>query len=237
MERLQKFLASTGVASRRKCEELILGGHVKVNGIVITTLGTKVDADDIIEVDDKVVEKEEKEYYLLNKPREVICSSSDDKGRKTVVDMIETSSRIYPVGRLDYDTTGAILLTNDGEFANIMMHPSYHIEKVYLAKLNSIIKIEDIKRIEEGILLDGKKVIPNKIKCKRKDYQNNISYVEITIEEGINHEVKRIFESCHYEVVKLKRLREGIFSIENLNSGEYRSLTKKEIKEILSLKK
>ena len=159
MERLQKFLASTGVASRRKCEELILGGHVKVNGIVITTLGTKVDADDIIEVDDKVVEKEEKEYYLLNKPREVICSSSDDKGRKTVVDMIETNSRIYPVGRLDYDTTGAILLTNDGEFANIMMHPSYHIEKVYLAKLNSIIKIEDIKRIEEGILLDGKKVI------------------------------------------------------------------------------
>ena len=142
MERLQKRIAQAGVASRRKAEELIVAGKVKVNGKTITELGTKVDNHDEIEVDGKIITMEDKEYYLLNKPRGVITTTDDDKNRKTVIDLIDTTARIYPVGRLDYDTTGALLLTNDGEFANIMMHPANEIDKVYLAKLNGIIKGE-----------------------------------------------------------------------------------------------
>ena len=123
MERLQKVIAEAGIASRRKAEELIKAGKVKVNGKVITELGTKVNSSDKVEVNDRVIEKENKEYYLLNKPRGVITSTSDEKDRKTVIELINTTSRIYPVGRLDYDTTGALLLTNDGEFANILTHP------------------------------------------------------------------------------------------------------------------
>ena len=136
MERLQKVIAQAGIASRRKAEELIKDGKVKVNGEVIKELGTKVSENDKVEVNNKPIEKETKEYYLLNKPRGVITTTNDEHGRKTVTDLIETSARIYPVGRLDYDTTGAILLTNDGEFANILMHPSNKIDKVYLHDIN-----------------------------------------------------------------------------------------------------
>ena len=135
MERLQKVIASSGVTSRRKAEELITAGKVKVNGEVVTELGTKVTDKDRIEVDNVLISKEVKEYYLLNKPRGVVTTTSDDKGRKTVVDLIPTNARIYPVGRLDYDTTGVLLLTNDGDFANILMHPASEVEKVYMAKL------------------------------------------------------------------------------------------------------
>ena len=155
MERLQKRIAQAGVASRRKAEELIVAGKVKVNGKTITELGTKVDNHDEIEVDGKIITMEDKEYYLLNKPRGVITTTDDDKNRKTVIDLIDTTSRIYPVGRLDYDTTGALLLTNDGEFANIMMHPANEIDKVYLAKLNGIIKGEQIQTLKKGVKLDN----------------------------------------------------------------------------------
>ena len=133
MERLQKVIAQAGIASRRKAEELIISGKVKVNGQVITELGTKVSEKDRIEVENKILEKEVKEYYLLNKPRGVVTTTQDDKDRKTVVDLIPTNARIYPVGRLDYDTTGLLILTNDGDFANILMHTKYNIEKVYMA--------------------------------------------------------------------------------------------------------
>ncbi len=167
MERLQKVIASSGITSRRKAESLIVNGKVKVNGKVVTELGTKVDSKDEILVNDKLIEKEVKEYYLLNKPRGVITSTSDDKGRTTVVDLIDTTSRIYPVGRLDYDTTGALLLTNDGEFANIITHPKNSIDKVYLAKLNGIIKGEQINKLKDGIVLDNVLVKPTRVKLKK----------------------------------------------------------------------
>lgn len=237
MERLQKVIAEAGIASRRKAEELIKEGKVKVNGKVITELGTKVDNKDIIEVNNKIIEKELKEYYLLNKPRGVITSTSDDKGRKTVIDLIDTDARIYPVGRLDYDTTGALLLTNDGEFANILTHPKNNIDKVYLAKLNGIIKGEHINRLKDGVMLDNVLVKPSRVKLKKVDPSKNTSMVEITVHEGKNHEVKRLFESVGFLVDKLTRERIGIFNLEGLKSGEYRKLTTKEVQIVYGNKK
>ena len=237
MERLQKVIAEAGIASRRKAEELIKDGKVKVNGKVITELGTKVDNKDIIEVNNKLIEKELKEYYLLNKPRGVITSTSDDKGRKTVIDLIDTGARIYPVGRLDYDTTGALLLTNDGEFANILTHPKNNIDKVYLAKLNGIIKGEQINKLKDGVILDNVLVKPSRVKLKKTDPSKNTSMVEIIIHEGKNHEVKRLFESVGFLVDKLTRERIGIFNLEGLKSGEYRKLTTKEIQIVYGNKK
>ena len=200
-------------------------------------LGTKVSSNDYVEVEGKALTTKIKKYYLLYKPREVISSASDDKGRKTVVDLIETTARIYPVGRLDYDTTGAILLTNDGEFANIMMHPKSNVDKVYLAKLEGIIKGEQINKLKDGIELDHIKVIPSRVKLKKVNEETNTCIVEITIHEGKNHQVKRMFEAVGFHVEKLKRVRMGIFTVENLKSGEYRKLTPKEVSIIYSLKK
>lgn len=237
MERLQKVIAQAGIASRRKAEELILQGRVKVNGKLITELGKKVSDKDEILVNDKPIVKETKEYYLLNKPRGVVTTTSDDKNRRTVVDLINTEARIYPVGRLDYDTTGAILLTNDGEFANIITHPKSEIDKVYVAKLNGIIKGEQINRLKDGVELDGVIVKPSRIKLKKVNQEKNSSTVEIIIHEGKNHQVKRMFESVGILVDKLKRERIGIFNLLGLQSGEYRKLTPKEIAIIYSLKK
>ena len=236
MERLQKVIAQAGIASRRKAEELIKEGKVKVNGEVITELGTKVSESDKVEVNNKPIEKETKEYYLLNKPRGVITTTNDEHGRKTVTDLIETSARIYPVGRLDYDTTGAILLTNDGEFANILMHPSNKIDKVYLAKLEGIIKGEQINALKNGIMLDDVLVKASRVKLKKVNQENSTSMVEITIHEGKNHQVKRMFESVGFHVEKLTRERIGIFDIKNLKSGQYRKLTPKEVQIVYSYK-
>lgn len=236
MERLQKVIAQAGIASRRKAEELIKDGKVKVNGEVITELGTKVSESDKVEVNNKPIEKETKEYYLLNKPRGVITTTNDEHGRKTVTDLIETSARIYPVGRLDYDTTGAILLTNDGDFANILMHPSNKIDKVYLAKLEGIIKGEQINALKNGIMLDDVLVKASRVKLKKVNQENSTSMVEITIHEGKNHQVKRMFESVGFHVEKLTRERIGIFDIKNLKSGQYRKLTPKEVQIVYSYK-
>ena len=236
MERLQKVISQAGIASRRKAEELIKDGKVKVNGEVITELGTKVSESDKVEVNNKPIEKETKEYYLLNKPRGVITTTNDEHGRKTVTDLIETSARIYPVGRLDYDTTGAILLTNDGEFANILMHPSNKIDKVYLAKLEGIIKGEQINALKNGIMLDDVLVKASRVKLKKVNQENSTSMVEITIHEGKNHQVKRMFESVGFHVEKLTRERIGIFDIKNLKSGQYRKLTPKEVQIVYSYK-
>ncbi len=237
MERLQKVIASSGLTSRRKAESLIKEGKVKVNGKVITELGTKVNTSDEIIVDNKILEKEAKEYYLLNKPRGVITSTSDDKGRKIVTDFINTSARIFPVGRLDYDTTGVLLLTNDGEFANILTHPKNNIEKVYLAKLEGIIKKEQIDQLKKGVLLDEVLVKASRVKLKKVNIDSNTCMVEITIHEGKNHQVKRMFEKVGYHVEKLTRKRLDIFTTENLQSGEYRKLTPKEVQIVYSYKK
>lgn len=236
MERLQKVIAQAGIASRRKAEELIKDGKVKVNGEVKKELGIKVSESDKVEVNNKPIEKETKEYYLLNKPRGVITTTNDEHGRKTVTDLIETPARIYPVGRLDYDTTGAILLTNDGEFANILMHPSNKIDKVYLAKLEGIIKGEQINALKNGVMLDDVLVKASRVKLKRVNQENSTSMVEITIHEGKNHQVKRMFESVGFHVEKLTRERIGIFDINNLKSGQYRKLTPKEVQIVYSYK-
>ena len=169
MERLQKYIAEAGYTSRRKAEDLIKEGKVEVDGKIVKELGTKVSGKERIIVEGNLLKKEEKEYYLLNKPREVITSVSDDKNRKTVVDLIETDKRIYPVGRLDYDTTGVLLLTNDGEFANILMHPNNKIDKVYIAKIRGIIKGDAINKLKNGVIIDGKKTEKCRVKLRKTD--------------------------------------------------------------------
>ncbi len=237
MERLQKIIALSGYASRRKAEELIKAGKVMVNGKVVRELGTKANFSDDILIDGKKIEREEKEYYIFNKPRGVITSTSDDKGRKVVTDYFETNKRLYPVGRLDYDTTGLLILTNDGELANLIMHPRNEIEKQYIAKLEGIIKGEEINKLKNGIVLDGTKCIPKRVKLREFDKKTNTSIVEIVICEGKNHEVKRLFESVSFNVLKLKRERIGFLTLGKLKSGEYRKLNPKEVKQLYGLVK
>ena len=237
MERLQKVIAHSGVCSRRKAEELIEAGKVKVNGIVIRELGTKVSDKDTIEVNGDILKKEDKVYYLMYKPRGVVTTSSDELGRKTVLDFIETDKRIYPVGRLDYDTTGLLILTNDGDFANILMHPSNEVEKVYVAKIKGIIKGEDITKLKNGVLIDGKMTDKCQVKLKKYDVNSNTSIVQLIIHEGRNHQVKKMFQAIGFDVMKLKREKVAFFDLEGLNSGSYRALTKKEINKVFSLEK
>lgn len=235
MERLQKIIASSGICSRRKAEELILAGKVKVNGQVVSELGLKFNEKAVIEVDGEIVTKEEKEYYILNKPRGVLTTTSDDKNRKTVLDLIETDKRIYPVGRLDYDTTGVLLLTNDGEFANMIMHPKNEIDKVYIAKVKGIMTGEAVHKLENGVIVDDCLVKASRVKVRKIDIKTNHSLVEITIHEGKNHQVKKMFEKVGYLVDKLKRERIAFLTVDGLKSGEYRKLTNKEISKLYVL--
>ena len=237
MERLQKVIANSGICSRRKAEELIKEGRVKVNNIVVKELGVKVSSKDKIKVDDKELSKENKVYYLLNKPRGVITSVNDEKRRKTVVDLIPCRERIYPVGRLDYDTTGVLLLTNDGDFANILMHPNDKVEKVYVVKVRGIIKGDSINELKNGVVIDGVKTEKAKVKLRRTDFKSNTSFLTVTIHEGRNHQVKKMFEAVGFPVLKLKREREFIFDLSGLKSGEYRKLTPKEVAIVYSLEK
>jgi 23S rRNA pseudouridine2605 synthase len=236
MERLQKIIASSGYCSRRKAEELIKNKKVVVNGEVVTELGVKASFGDEIIVEGNVIEYQEKEYYLFYKPRGVVCTTKDDKGRKTVLDYFDqTDKRIYPVGRLDYDTTGLLLLTNDGEFANLMMHPSNKIDKFYVAKVKGIVTVDEVKKLKRGVILDNKKVYPTRVKLKKIDKKNLTSIVEITIHDGINHEVKRLMESIGHEVIKLKRESFGFLTLGNLKSGEKRELSLKEVRQLYNM--
>ena len=239
MERLQKVIANLGYTSRRNAEQLISNGEVKVNGEVVKELGTKVKMDDLIEVEGNVWDNSNKnyEYYLLYKPREVISSAKDEVGRKTVTDLITTSERIYPVGRLDYDTTGLILLTNDGVLTNKLTHPSSHIEKTYVAKVEGLVSGYAIKKLREGIIIDGRKTSKAKVKLKSTDKKNNKSLVELTIHEGRNHQVRKMFEAVGYQVLKLKREKYANLDLRGLKPGEYRKLTNKEIAILYSMVK
>ena len=238
MERLQKVIANSGYCSRRKAEELIVNGRVKVNGEVVTELGVKVSSDDAIGIDGKALKLEEdKVYFLLNKPRGVVSTSSDDKGRKTVVDLIDTDKRIYPVGRLDYDTTGLLLLTNDGSLANLLMHPTNGIPKKYVAKLNKFFEISDLKRLEKGIMIDGIMCIPTRVKIKTNNREKDFSIVEVTILEGRNHIIKRLFMELGYLVDKLSRIEYSFLNLDGLKSGEYRMLSIKEVRKLYEYKK
>lgn len=235
MERLQKVLANSGVASRRKSEELIRQGKVKVNGKVVTEMGFKVSPSSLIEVNNVKIQQEDKVYFLLNKPRGVVTTSSDEHGRKTVVDLINSDKRIYPVGRLDYDTTGLIILTNDGEFTNNIIHPKNEINKTYVAKINGILTISDIMALKRGVNLEDGKTSPAKVKVRKIDNKTKTSIIELTIHEGRNHQVKRMFESLGYEVLKLKREKIAFLTLKGLNSGDYRTLTPKEVNQLYAL--
>ena len=237
MERLQKRIASLGYCSRRKAEELIKEGKVKVNDSVVTELGYKVEDKDQIKVDDILLEKEQKVYFLLNKPRGVVCTTEDDKNRKIITSLIDTNLRIFPVGRLDYDTTGLIILTNDGELANLLTHPKNNIEKTYVAKINGKLLPNELMSLKNGVVIDKVKTKKAKVKPKSYDKKTDTSIIEITITEGRNHQVKKMFEKVGHKVLKLKREKYAFLTLEGLSSKEYRYLTIKEVKRLYSLTK
>ncbi len=238
MERVSKVIASSGYVSRRGADELIKNGKVLVNG-EIALLGQKVSNEDIITINGEILKKSDGNYvyYLLNKPRGVVTTNSDEKGRKTVIDLISSNVRIYPVGRLDYDTTGALLLTNDGNLTNKLIHPKNVIDKIYLAKIKGIVSIPDIYKLKKGVKIDNFKTSPARVKLRNVDKQKDTSLVELTIHEGHNHQVKKMFESLGYDVMKLTRLSFAGLDVKNLKSGEYRELSVKEVKTLYSLVK
>ncbi len=235
MERIQKVISNLGYASRREAEKLILDGKVKVNGEIVRELGTKVTKKDVFTVCGDVLDKNKNyEYYILNKPRGVISSVSDPCGRRTVVDLIETDARIYPIGRLDYDTTGVLLLTNDGELANKLMHPSSNIEKTYVVKVDGLVTGKDIKTLRNGVIINGNKTYPAKVKLKSYNKKTDKSIVVLTIHEGKNHQVKNMFKVLGYDVLKLKREKYADLGLVGLRVGEYRKLTNKEVSVLYS---
>ncbi len=235
MERLQKVIANSGYCSRRKAEEYIAKKQVTVNGEV-ATLGMKVSEKDIILINQTALTKEEKEYFLLYKPANVISSVKDEKKRPTVVDIIPTKTRIYPVGRLDYNTTGLLLLTNDGELSNFLTHPKNEIEKTYTAKINGILSPSEIMELKKGIVIEERKVHPTFVKVKKINQEHQTSTITIGITEGRNHIVKKLFAHFGYKVVKLKRESYAFLTLEGLKEGEFRPLTRKEIKKLYSLR-
>ncbi|WP_326717914.1 pseudouridine synthase [Vagococcus jeotgali] len=236
MERLQKVMANSGVASRRKSEELIQEGRVTVNGKKITELGVKVGRHDDIEVDGVPIYQEQPVYYAFYKPKNVISAVSDDKDRQVVTDYFYgVPERIFPVGRLDYDTTGLLLMTNDGEFSNMLTHPKHKIDKVYVAKVKGVVNNDSLKPLRKGIVIDGRKTAPAKFKILSVDHVKGTSIVELIIHEGRNHQVKKMFEAVGYPVLKLKREKVGSIDLLGLQPGDFRELTKKEISQLFVL--
>lgn len=244
-ERLQKYIARCGVASRRKGEELILSGQIKVNGNVITELGTKVNVDtDIVEYGNKVIKpEEEKIYIMLNKPEGYITSVSDEKGRKTVLDLIDVNERIYPIGRLDYDSSGLLLLTNDGDIYNKIIHPRVAIDKKYIAVCEGKFTEKEIEKFKNGVDIGGYvtssaniEIIDEEKVTIKKTGENIIrSTVEITIHEGKNRQIRRMCSSLNHNVLKLKRVSVGNIKLGNLKKGNWRLLTQEEVNYIKGL--
>lgn len=233
MERLQKVIARAGITSRRKAEDLILAGHVSVDDEIITTLGFIVNDGSVVKFDGKIVERENKVYYLLYKPRRVICSLKDERDRQTVIDLIDSKERVFPVGRLDYDTSGVLLLTNDGEFANEMTHPRYHLPKTYEVKIEGVLSSNEIIQLEKGITLDdGTVTLPSKLKIIKKDLSKQTTEFELIIQEGKNRQIKRMMEALEYKVIRLHRSKLAFIDCKDLNPGEYRRLKPSEIKQL-----
>ena len=227
--RLNKFLSECGIASRRKAEEFIKEGRVAINGKTVVELFHTIEDDDVVELDGEKIKREKKVYFLLNKPRSVITSTNDEKNRKTVVDLIKTDKKIFPVGRLDYDTTGVLILTNDGEFANFLMHPKNNIPREYLAVLDKPINQEDKERLLKGITLDGKKSKFLKIFFPSK---KSFAKLIVTTNEGRNHFVKNMFSALGYKVKALERLTYAGLQVDDLPAGTYRKLNNDEVRYI-----
>lgn len=235
MERLQKVIAHAGIASRRKAEAIIEEGRVRVNGEVVKELGTKVNKKDIVEVDGVPIYQEEPVYYLFYKPRGVISAVSDDKKRKVVTDYFyEVTERIYPVGRLDYDTSGILLLTNDGDFSQKLAHPKHQVDKVYVAKVKGIADQKNLYPLTKGVVIDGRKTAKARYQIISTDRKTETSIVELTIHEGRNHQVKNMLQAVGLPVQKLKRERYGDLTLQGLRPGDYRRLSGKEVSQLLN---
>lgn len=234
LERLQKIISAAGIASRRASEELILNGSVTVNGIVVSELGSKADsARDIIAVNGKRLRVDEKRVYiLLNKPTGYITALKDSQGRRLVTDLlIDVPERVYPVGRLDYNTEGLLLLTNDGEWANHLMHPRHEIEKEYHVRVRGKIVEQQLKRMADGVELEDGKTAPAVV-CLVKDGEQN-DWISVAIHEGRNRQVRRMCEAVSLSVVRLKRIRYGNLSVGALRTGQFRYLSEAEAHELV----
>ncbi len=237
-ERLQKVMASCGVASRRKCEEYITAGRVRVNGNIVTELGTKVSKKDKIEVDGKELIKQELVYYVLYKPTGYLTAVTDQLGRRVVMDLIDPETkktRIFPIGRLDYDTSGVLLLTNDGDLSYRLTRSAKEIEKVYQVRVNGIIDQTAVTKLIKGVMIDGKMTKRAKVEVLDIDKINSSSLLMLTITEGRNRQVRKMCESVGYEVKKLKRVSFGGVTLDGLSVGEYRELKPHEVKVLYSL--
>jgi len=234
-ERLQKFLANSGIASRRQCEEYILQGKVSVNGNVVKELGTKINPDkDIIEYNGKRVEKSEKKVYiLLNKPIEYVTTVKDQFNRPTVLDLVDVPEKIVPVGRLDMYTSGALILTNDGDFVYKVTHPKYEVEKTYTVTVKGIVNNEDVKKLENGVKIDNYISGKAKVKILKTNEEKNFSRLQITIHEGKNREVRKMCEAIDKKVLALHRRRIGNLDVKNIEIGKWRYLSKREIEDLL----
>ena len=233
--RINKFLSSLGIASRRAIDKYIEEGRIKVNGVIAST-GVDVTEEDEIYIDNKKIETkriEEKVYFMLNKPLEVLSASSDDRGRKTVVDLIKTDKRIFPIGRLDYMTSGLILLTNDGELFNRLVHPKSEIYKKYYIKVFGEVKKEEIEELKKGVLLEDGKTLPAKVSGIK--YDRNKTSMYISIREGRNRQIRRMIEKFGYKVLMLRREKIGELSLGDLKEGKYRELTREEIEYLYSV--
>ena len=229
MIRLQKLLAMAGVASRRKAELLIQEGRVFVNGNMVTELGAKALATDDITVDGTKINFEKKTYLMLHKPTGVICSVKDNFGRMTVFDLVPSDVRLFSVGRLDYDTSGLIILTNDGEWANKLMHPSKKVNKTYIAKIKGLLKPDSINAFRKGLLIEGKKTAP----CKIEMISN--SEAKIVLNEGRNRQVRKMCEAIGLEVLSLERVSIGCLELGGLKQGEWRYLTDNEVQGVIRI--
>ncbi len=230
--RLNKLIAESGLSSRRKADELIRSGVVRVNGKVVTQLGTIVSLSDLVTVEGKPIKiLSHYIYILLNKPKDTITTTSDEKNRKTVIDLIKTKSRVFPVGRLDRNTTGVLLLTNDGELANRLMHPKYQIQRVYRVGLNRPLKPADAATIAKGVTIEDVQFNPCEIIIEHKDPK----LVTVILTEGKNREIKKLFEHFNYEVKKLDRKAFANLTTKGLKRGEWRHLTKQEVRDLKRL--
>lgn len=231
--RINKFLALSGVASRRGCDELIAKGSVLVNN-QLATIGMNVSDDDIVTVNGKQVKVQKQEYFMLNKPKGYICSVRDDRGRKTVVDLLpEKVGRVFPVGRLDYDSEGLLILTTDGDLAFRLTHPSNEIPKTYLVKIEGTLKESDLNPIRSGVEINGK--ITKKCKAHIVETNKNYTKIHITLYEGLNREIHRMFEAIGRHVQLIKRIKIGELKLSGLDRGEFRTLTESEINYLYSI--
>jgi len=224
-DRLQKIISRAGLMSRREAEKFILAGRVSVDGKIVSELGAKADVEkNIICVDGKKLKfAEEKIYILLNKPRGYLSTAKDDRGRRTVLDLVKISERVYPVGRLDFDSEGLLLLTNDGDLMNKLLHPKFKIEKTYRAKITGNITEDKLNLLRAGIELEDGLTLPARI------FLLNPSTVEITIHEGRNRQVRRMFAAVGHEVISLRRIKFANLTLQGVKVGKFRYLTKEEI--------